>query len=54
LINPIATPHCILTHWIGIVQQTLDAVSRQLQSSTFVDEEMLQMISLHPTFVVDC
>ncbi len=29
-------------------------VSRQLQSSTSIDEEMIQMISLHLTFIVDC
>jgi hypothetical protein len=54
----LATPHCILTHWIEIVQQTLDvvqdAISRQFQSSTFVDEKAIQMISLRLAFFVDC
>jgi hypothetical protein len=30
-----------------------DDVNKQLQSSTFVDEEVIQMISLHLAFVVD-
>jgi hypothetical protein len=31
-----------------------DAISRQFQSSTFVDEEAIQTISLHLAFFVDC
>jgi hypothetical protein len=31
-----------------------DAISRQFQSSTVVDEEAIQMISLRLAFFVDC
>jgi hypothetical protein len=59
LINSIITPHCIWPIGLELLSKPLmlfvqDDVNRQLQSSTSIDEEMIQMFSLHLAFVVDC